>query len=89
MSILSEEQISDLVNLRHELHRKPEISGEEAQTAQRIAKELTALGADRIWTSLGGHGVAAEFSGSEEGPNGSSTLRVGWAADPRNLGSCL
>jgi amidohydrolase len=68
MSILSEEQISGLVNLRHELHRKPEISGEEAQTAQRITEELTALGADRIWTNLGGHGVAAEFSGSEEGP---------------------
>jgi amidohydrolase len=44
------------------------VSGDEVETAKRIAKELTQLGADRIWPHLGGHGIAAEFSGAEAGP---------------------
>ncbi|WP_412553218.1 amidohydrolase [Shimia sp. MIT1388] len=68
MPILSSDQISTLTALRHELHRCPEVSGEEAATAARIATELEALGADRIWRGLGGYGVAAEFTGAAEGP---------------------
>ena len=68
MTVLTKTQIKDLTALRHALHRRPEISGEEAETADRIAQELEALGADRIWRGLGGHGVAAEFAGAEEGP---------------------
>jgi amidohydrolase len=54
--------------LRHNLHRQPEISGEEAQTATRIVHELTRAGADQIWQNLGGYGVAAEFRGAAPGP---------------------
>ncbi|MFT7046972.1 MAG: amidohydrolase [Celeribacter sp.] len=54
--------------LRHNLHRQPEISGEEVQTATRIVHELTRAGADQIWQNLGGYGVAAEFRGAESGP---------------------
>lgn len=61
-------QIERLIALRHELHTMPEVSGEERETAQRIAAELQALGADRIWRSIGGHGVAAEFLGAAPGP---------------------
>ncbi|GAA6164621.1 amidohydrolase [Pelagimonas sp. KU-00592-HH] len=68
MVALSKDQMSALIALRHELHRHPEVSGEEAWTAERIAQELEALGADRIWRGLGGHGVAAEFAGREDGP---------------------
>lgn len=68
MPALSSAQIAQLTALRHELHRRPELSGEEAGTAGRIAAELTALGADRIWRGLGGHGVAAEFTGAAPGP---------------------
>ncbi len=68
MPTLTQEQIATLTTLRHELHRRPEISGEEAATADRIAQELEALGANRIWRGLGGHGVAAEFTGVEDGP---------------------
>lgn len=64
---LSENQIADLIALRQDLHRKPEISGEEEQTAARIVTELEKLGADRIWQGLGGHGVAAEFRGCSPG----------------------
>ncbi|MGB3244430.1 MAG: amidohydrolase [Sulfitobacter sp.] len=68
MAVLTQEQITALVDLRHALHRRPELSGDESATANRMAKELTALGADRIWRDLGGHGVAAEFKGAQDGP---------------------
>lgn len=68
MTVLTQKQLSYLLELRHALHRRPEISGEESETAKRIAEELDALGATRIWRGLGGHGVAAEFNGMEDGP---------------------
>lgn len=68
MMALNDKQISALIDLRHALHRRPEVSGEEVETAKRIAAELETLGADRIWRNLGGHGVAAEFTGRAEGP---------------------
>ncbi|WP_342742163.1 amidohydrolase [Sulfitobacter marinus] len=68
MQSLSPTQIDYLTRLRHDLHRAPELSGEEAVTAQGITAELTALAPDRIWTGLGGHGVAAEFKGHAPGP---------------------
>ncbi|WP_439123261.1 amidohydrolase [Marivita sp.] len=67
MTVLSETHIQDLIALRHELHRRPEVSGQEAKTAERIAHELQKRGADRVWQGLGGHGVAAEFMGVEDG----------------------
>ncbi|WP_085307005.1 amidohydrolase [Planktotalea arctica] len=68
MAVLTQEQITALVDLRQALHRRPELSGDESETANRMTKELTALGADRIWRDLGGHGVAAEFKGAQDGP---------------------
>lgn len=68
MTVLTQEQITTLAALRRALHQRPEISGQEVETANRIAAELEALGADRIWRGLGGHGVAAEFKGAQAGP---------------------
>ncbi|MDB9809091.1 M20/M25/M40 family metallo-hydrolase, partial [Yoonia sp.] len=65
---MSSEQTTYLTRLRHDLHRQPEISGEEAQTAARIVQELTHAGADQIWQNLGGYGVAAEFRSAKPGP---------------------
>lgn len=65
---LTDDQIAYLCALRRALHQMPEVSGEEKQTAARIALELELAGADRIWTGLGGHGVAAEFTGKHAGP---------------------
>lgn len=65
---LTTDQIAYLTDLRQHLHQQPEISGEEEQTGARIAQELARAGADRIWTGLGGHGVAAEFAGKRPGP---------------------
>ena len=62
---------SDLVELtafRRELHRYPEISGEEAATANKIKNTLEMLSPTRIMTGLGGYGVAAIFDSGVEGP---------------------
>jgi len=68
MKVISSDQITYLTKLRRDLHRQPEISGEEAQTAARIVQELTLAGADHIWENLGGFGVAAAFNGASQGP---------------------
>jgi amidohydrolase len=65
---LTNSDIIDLIALRHDLHRHPEVSGHEAQTAQRIVEAFDPLSPDQIMTDLGGHGVAAVFDGLEAGP---------------------
>lgn len=65
---MTPEQLTRLIALRHDLHRAPEISGEELQTAAKIADLMRNLGADQVLTGIGGHGVAALFSGTEPGP---------------------
>ncbi|MBW3099165.1 amidohydrolase [Pseudohoeflea coraliihabitans] len=63
---------ASLVSLRRALHRRPELSGAEAETAAHIAAHLAGLDPDRLLTGLGGHGVAAIFAASgaaaREGP---------------------
>ena len=54
--------------LRHDLHRRPELSGMEHDTARAIAETLAALNPDRLLTGLGGHGVAAIFDSGVPGP---------------------
>lgn len=57
----------DLIDLRHELHRYPELSGEESVTATRILKYLGECSPSQIITNLGGHGVAAIYDSGQEG----------------------
>lgn len=61
-------RLARLVALRHELHRFPELSGQEAATAARIADYLSRYDPDDLLTGLGGHGVAAVFEGAADGP---------------------
>nr|WP_217359398.1 amidohydrolase [Ruegeria arenilitoris] len=56
------------MRLRHELHQAPELSGQEEQTAARIAGELRDRGADQVLTGIGGHGVAGVFDSGQAGP---------------------
>ena len=66
--MLTNADIKELVAFRHALHKAPELSGEEAQTAAIITKAAKQLGADQIITNLGGHGVTAIFDSGFEGP---------------------
>lgn len=65
---LTPQDITGLTRFRHDLHRHPEVSGFEAQTAQRVQAALATLGPDQVVTGLGGHGVAAVFRGDSPGP---------------------
>lgn len=65
---LSVQDLSELTDWRRELHRWPELSGQEAKTARRVEAALAASGPDRIVTMLGGHGVVALYEGRAAGP---------------------
>jgi amidohydrolase len=60
--------LARLIRLRQELHQYPEISGQEEQTAARIADELRTRDADQVLTGIGGHGVAGIFDSGQAGP---------------------
>ncbi|MDX3924613.1 MAG: amidohydrolase [Shinella sp.] len=62
------DDISELTAFRHELHRNPELSGEERETARRICEMLSPTNPDRVLTGLGGHGVAAIYDSGAPGP---------------------
>ena len=67
-TFLTNREILDLTKFRHLLHRTPEVSGQERETAARVAAKLREIGADRVVTDLGGHGVAGVFDGAAPGP---------------------
>ena len=60
--------VAELTEWRHELHRTPELSGQEAETALKVEAFLAETNADRIVTCIGGHGVAAVYEGAAPGP---------------------
>ncbi len=57
--------IQQLVALRRELHRYPELSGLEFETAQRIVNFLLPFEPDQVITDLGTTGVAAVYDFGE------------------------
>ena len=67
---LSPEQVSQLVQLRHSLHAHPDLSDQEALTADAIVRfcQRAAPGA-RIFEKTGGHGVVVRFEGPKAGVN--------------------
>lgn len=65
---LTNQDIADLVAFRRELHRFPEISNEEEQTAQRVVAFLSETGPDKVLEHMGGHGVAVVYDSGKPGP---------------------
>ena len=61
-----EELRSDLIELRRDLHRHPEVSGQEERTAKLIAERLETLGL-AVETGVGGHGIVAVLRGGKPG----------------------
>lgn len=66
--MLTNADIAELTDLRRDLHRAPELSGQEIRTAARMAALMRELGADRVLTGIGGTGVVAQFRGAAPGP---------------------
>ena len=65
---LIDRELEALTAFRRDLHRRPEVSGEERETAETIVAALTETRPDAVLTGLGGHGVAAIYEGREPGP---------------------
>lgn len=55
-----------MIAFRRDLHRHPEVSGQEARTAARVADRLEALGFE-VRRGVGGHGVVALLRGNRPG----------------------
>src|SRR5258705_4503057 len=58
---------ADLIALRRDLHRWPELAGDERRTAAAVAERLLAAGLS-VSTGIGGHGVMAVLDGTGVGP---------------------
>ncbi len=65
--MLTNTDITELTDWRRELHRFPEVSGEESETAARVTAALALTKPEQIVTNLGGHGVAAIYNGKAPG----------------------
>ncbi|MCB0570452.1 MAG: amidohydrolase [Phaeodactylibacter sp.] len=60
--------IQEIQEVRRELHSRPELSGQESGTAERLAGLLRQLRPDLLLDGLGGAGLAAVFDSGREGP---------------------
>ncbi|PQJ33706.1 N-acyl-L-amino acid amidohydrolase [Salinibacter sp. 10B] len=63
----ADDVFSDVVDLRRTLHRHPELSGEEHETARRVAERLQGLGLT-VRTGIHGTGVLGLLDGGKPGP---------------------
>lgn len=58
---------TEIVDLRRDIHRHPEVSGQEERTAGVVASRLRSLGLE-VQTGVGGHGVVGVLRGERPGP---------------------
>ncbi|MFN3822567.1 MAG: amidohydrolase [Pseudorhodobacter sp.] len=66
--MLSPVDLADLAAFRRDLHRHPEVSGEEVATASRVLAHLAPTAPDEVLTGLGGHGLALVYDLGAPGP---------------------
>ncbi len=60
--------LNELQDLRRSLHSRPEVSGNEKQTAATLVDFLKPIPGIRLQKGIGGHGLVAVFPGAEPGP---------------------
>lgn len=76
------EIFDSLVQIRRDIHRHPEIAGQELRTSKIIAEYLSDLGLE-VKTGIAGNGVVGILRGNDQGAN------IAWRADmdalPNNL----
>lgn len=65
---LTNKETADLTAWRRMLHRAPELSGQEVETARKVVAFVEETKPTDILTGLGGHGVAAIYDSGEAGP---------------------
>lgn len=65
---LTNADIVELAEWRRDIHRRPELSGEEEGTAATVAAMLRLTDPEAVITRIGGHGVAAIYDSGTPGP---------------------
>ena len=60
--------LDELIKLRKEIHKNPELSGSEKNTAKRITTFAKKYSPDKIISNIGGTGLAIIFKGKKKGP---------------------
>ncbi len=68
MSLFSEKELEKLYRFRKELHKYPELSGNEKYTAERLERFVTQFKPDKIVKNIAGYGIAFIFGKDDEGP---------------------
>ena len=66
--VLTDADLSDFSAWRRLLHRAPDLSGAEAETACEVRRFLAPTAPDQVIAGLGGHGVAFVYRGQSPGP---------------------
>lgn len=66
--MLSEKLIGELIELRHDLHKNAELSGNELKTSEILKKFLLEFHPTQLITGIAGHGLAAIFDSGVPGP---------------------
>jgi len=61
--------LDQLTTFRRELHKYPDVSGDEEKKKKKIKGFLSFYNPDRIVDTIGGNGLIAEFKGAAEGPS--------------------
>lgn len=61
--------LEKIIEFRKQLHKYPELSGNEANTAKLIKEFVQANNNTEIITDLGGHGLAVVYEFPEDGPS--------------------
>ncbi|WP_116474339.1 M20 metallopeptidase family protein [Zobellella maritima] len=64
---MNERDIERMIAFRRELHRFPELSCGEQQTAERVIGMLREIGVDEVHQGIGGHGVVGVINGLSAG----------------------
>lgn len=65
--MIEKEYLLKLINLRKQLHKNPELSGNENETIKRIIDFIRPYHPDKIITELGKTGAAVIYNGSDKG----------------------
>ncbi len=60
--------LNELTKLRHEIHKHPEISGQEKETAERLKKYIAKYQPTLVIDKIGTYGLAFVFDSGNEGP---------------------
>ncbi|MEQ8415425.1 MAG: amidohydrolase [Imperialibacter sp.] len=66
---MKEQEIKLLTSFRRELHRYPELSGEENETAKKVLSFLERTNPTTVNSGIGGHGLVVVYDSGQPGPS--------------------